>query len=221
MILDGNRRWATSKGKNVLEGHKVGADTVRKLIRHLHKIGVHTVTIWVFSTENWNRDTIQVKGLMMLFEQIAEVYLKEAMEQKSRIVHLGRRDRIPQGLREKIEKYERLTEGYTEHTLNIALDYGGRDEVLRGVRRAIEQGIAPEDIATESFNDFLDTRNQLHPEPDIIIRTGGEHRMSGFLIWQGVYAEYFFPEKFLPEMTTDDLDAILVEYNNRERRFGK
>lgn len=221
LILDGNRRWAKLQGKNVIEGHKAGAENVLKMIRHLYKCNIHTVTLWVFSTENWTRDQLQVQGLMMLFQQHADPYFKEAIEQKARIIHIGRRDRIPQGLRKKIEQYEQDSAHFTEHGLNIALDYGGRDDVLRAVRKLVAQGVDPETITEESFNNFLDTKGQKYPEPDIIIRTGGENRMSGFMIWQGIYAEYFFPRKFLPEMTTDDLDAILDEYKNRDRRFGK
>jgi len=221
IILDGNRRWAKSQGKNVIEGHKAGAENVLKMIRHLYKRNIHTITLWVFSTANWTRDQLQVKGLMMLFQQLADPYFKEAIAQRARIIHIGRRDRIPQGLRKKIEQYERDSAHFTEHGLNIALDYGGRDDVVRGIRRLLEQGIEPSDITEETFNDFLDTNGQKYPEPDIVIRTGGENRMSGFMIWQSIYAEYFFPKKFLPEVTTDDLDAILDEYKNRDRRFGK
>lgn len=221
MILDGNRRWAKKYGKNVLEGHRAGAVNIRNIITYLHKKGVHTITIWIFSTENWHRESLQVRGLMALFQEFAYAYLSEAMKNGARIVHLGRKDRIPSGLRKKFEAFEKKTEHLTDHCLNIAMDYGGRDEVIRAVQHMMAQGVAPKDVTEASFNNFLDTAGQKYPEPDIIIRTGGERRMSGFLIWQGVYAEYFFPEKFLPEMTTDDLDAILDEYNNRDRRFGK
>jgi undecaprenyl diphosphate synthase len=221
MILDGNRRWAKANGKNIIEGHKAGAANILNIIRHLYKRGVHTITIWVFSTENWNRERIQVQALMMLFQNLAEPYFKEAVAHEAKYTHLGRRDRIPGGLRKKIEQYERDSAHFTKHALNVALDYGGRDDVVRGIRKAIEEGVDPKDITEESFNKFLDTHDQKYPQPDIIIRTGGEHRMSGFLVWQAAYAEYFFPEKFLPEVTIDDLDAILDEYNNRERRFGK
>lgn len=221
MILDGNRRWAKQQGKNVIEGHKAGAANILKIIRHLYAQGVHTVTLWVFSTENWTRDAIQVKGLMMLFQNLAEPYYQEAVSHKARFVHLGRKDRIPGGLRKKIEQYERDSVHFTDHGLNVALDYGGRDEIVRATQKLIAQGVPPEQVSEELINSTLDTKNLMYPQPDIIIRTGGEHRMSGFLIWQAAYAEYFFPEKFLPEMTTEDLDAILVEYNERERRFGK
>lgn len=220
IIMDGNRRWAKSQGKNVIEGHHSGAENSLNIIRHLYNRGVHTVTIWVFSTENWNREKVQVQALMLLFQQLADPYFKEALAQNARITHLGRRDRIPKRLREKIEQYERDSAHFTEHGLNVALDYGGRDEIVRAVQKVIEAGVEPGDVTEEKFAEYLDTKGLPHQQPDIIIRTGGEHRMSGFLIWQAAYAEYFFPEKFLPAVTTDDLDAILDEYKNRERRFG-
>ncbi len=220
MILDGNRRWAKQQGKNPLEGHRVSALNLRPIINHLHAQGVNTVSLWAFSTENWSRDSLQVRGLMALFEEFADTYFQDAIKDETRIIHLGRKDRISESLRKKIEKYEKET-AHFDKIINIALDYGGRDEVLRAVKKLLKDDISPDELTEETFNTFLDTGNQPYPEPDIIIRPGGEQRISGFMIWQGVYAEYFFPEKFLPEVTTDDLDAILHEYMHRDRRFGK
>src|SRR3989344_2821299 len=151
MILDGNRRWAKRQGKNVLEGHRAGAINIRKLITYLHQKGVHTITIWIFSTENWNRESMQVRGLMTLFQEFAGAYLSEAMQNGARIVHLGRKDRIPAGLRKKFEEFEEKTAHLTAHCLNIAMDYGGRDEVGRAVQKKLRQGNAPQAVTEDSF----------------------------------------------------------------------
>ncbi|KXK10473.1 MAG: Isoprenyl transferase [Microgenomates bacterium OLB23] len=195
MILDGNRRWAKNEGKNVIEGHKAGAATILEMIRHLYKRGVHTVTLWVFSTENWNRSPLQVKALMMLFQNLADPYFEEAVRHKARFVHLGRKDRIPTALRKKIEEYEKKSADFTDHGLNVALDYGGRDEFLRAVQNIVHNNVPAASITEETISAHLDTRDAMYPQPDLIIRTGGEQRMSGFLIWQAAYAEYFFLKK--------------------------
>jgi undecaprenyl diphosphate synthase len=221
MILDGNRRWAKENGLLPIQGHRKGAETVDTLMSHIYGKGVHTITFWVFSTENWQREPSQVKGLLSLFIEWAERYLERALRDKIRIVHIGRRDRIPEKLSTLIVKYEEETKHFQDRLLNIALDYGGRDEVLRAVRRIQEKSVHAEDLSEENFNTYLDTADQPYPDPDIIIRTGGEQRMSGFMIWQSAYAEYFFVQKNLPDMTTKDIDDILEEYKERQRRFGK
>jgi len=219
IILDGNRRWAQEKGKLPLEGHKQGAFAVERAMKQLRKQGVHTITIWIFSTENWQRSSEQVAGLLRLFETFADTYFKDALIEETRIIHLGRKDRLPTSLRDKIEKIEKSTAHFTERILNIALDYGGRDEVLRAVARSRESGA--QNLDEKTFMQFLDTSSQPYPEPDMIIRTGGETRMSGFMIWQGVYAEYFFLKKYLPDVSGEDMVELLAEYQERKRRFGK
>lgn len=221
IILDGNRRWARENKLEVLKGHRAGADNVESLLDQLNKRGIHTVTLWAFSTENWKRDSAQVNGLMALFEEFIERYHDRAMRDKIRVVHIGRKDRIPGSLAEKLTKIEVDTEEFTERIINMAIDYGGRDEVLRGFARAEEAGVEAKDLTEENFNQYLDTTDQPYPEPDVIVRTGGAMRMSGLMIWQGAYAEYFFTEKRLPELRPEDMDEIIDTYmNGRERRFG-
>lgn len=221
IIMDGNRRWAKKHGYLVLEGHYAGAKVAKELVGHLFSKGVHTVTIWVFSTENWNRNSLQVKGLMALFKELAGPYLSEAADNGVRVAHFGNKKRLPKSLLSLFAELEKSTEHHTKHCLNVAMDYGGKDEIIRAVKKIVQEGITSESITEELFSSYLDSASQQYPEPDLVIRTGGEHRTSGFLIWQSAYAEYAFPDKYLPEMTTLDLDVILDEYSKRHRRFGK
>ena len=220
LILDGNRRWARKQGLAALNGHREAANRVESLLDRLDELGVQTVTLWGFSTENWKRDQMQVQGLMSLFEEFIDKYKQKAIKNEIRVIHLGRKDRLPQSLIEKIDSIEQETQSFSRRVINMALDYGGRDEVLRAVRRIQDQGVSAEDLTEENFNQYLDTSSNPSPEPDMIVRSGGEMRMSGFMIWQGIYAEYYFIDKFFPELTPDDMDDIVAEYARRERRFG-
>ncbi|HVZ11910.1 MAG TPA: polyprenyl diphosphate synthase [Patescibacteria group bacterium] len=219
IIPDGNRRWAKENNLPKLEGHRRGAETAVRLAKYLRKLGIHTLTLWVFSTENASRDAAEVKNLMRLFEQYFDRLVKDALEDNVRLVHLGRRDRLPESLLKKIVSLEEKTREFTDYTLNIALDYGGRDEILRAVSRIMnkEERIMNE----EEFGKYLDTGGQKYPDPDLIIRTSGEMRMSGLLPWQSVYSEYYFFEKYFPDLSEQDIDQALEEYKNRKRRFGK
>jgi len=220
LILDGNRRWAKKNHRPSIEGHRQGAMAIRKIFRHLMARGVHTITMWIFSTENWKRGGDQVSGLMKLFEEFAGAYLSDAEKEGVRIVHLGRKDRLASSLRDKIKDYEQKTNHFTENVLNIALDYGGKDDILRAIRSAATAGIDMTKISADDLEQNLDTVGQRYPNPDMIVRTGGEQRMSGFMLWQGAYAEYFFTETLLPDLTPEHIDEMLEEYAQRQRRFG-
>jgi undecaprenyl diphosphate synthase len=220
IILDGNRRWAREQGLNVLTGHRKSAENVEALLERLRDRGVKTTTLWVFSTENWKRDEEQVTGIMKLAVEFIKRYRERLFSDEIRVIHLGRKDRIPQDLRQTIDDIERDTKHFTRSYLNIALDYGGRDEILRAVARIQEQGVKAEDLTEENFNQFLDTHDQPYPEPDLVIRSGGAHRMSGLMPWQGVYAEYAFIDKYFPDITSEDIDNLIDDFGSRERRFG-
>lgn len=220
LILDGNRRWAKQHHLPSIEGHRKGAGTIRKIIRYLAAKGVHTITIWIFSTENWNRDEEQVRGLMKLFEEFAGAYLKDAEDEGMRIYHLGRKDRLNESLLNKIAEFEEKTSHFEKNTLNIALDYGGRDELLRAFAQLSRSGFVGENIEEKNVDDVLDTAGQKYPNPDMIIRTGGEQRISGFMLWQGAYAEYFFTNTLLPDLSENEIDDMLIEYAQRQRRYG-
>lgn len=221
IIPDGNRRWAKEHHVPSLEGHRRGADVAIKISRKLRQMGVHTLSWWAFSTENWNRPPEEIKYLMDLYEKVFDKLVKEALKDEARVTHLGRKDRIPEKLAKKIADIEAKTKGFTKNQLNMALDYGGRDEVLRAVKKISEENIDMHSLTEENFEKLLDTGNQLYPNPDVIIRTSGEKRTSGLMIWQAAYAEYFFLDKYFPELTEQDIENILEEFADRERRFGK
>lgn len=236
IICDGNRRWAKRQGLPTLMGHKYGFDALNKIIKYARELGIHTMTLWGFSTENWNRSKEEVDYLMKLFEDnIVGENLKEAKKSEAKIIHLGRKDRFPQSLREKLIKVEEETKHFTKHILNMALDYGGHDELLRAITKFIEDhdknGVPTSELYSEygkyqekypyyGFTKYLDTANQPYPYPDFVIRTGGEQRLSGFLSWQVAYSEMYFPHLYLPEFTPKDFLDALKDFSDRDRRFG-
>lgn len=221
IIPDGNRRWAREHKLPLLEGHRRGFEVGIKIGRKLRSLGVNTTTFWAFSTENWNRTKAEVSYLMKMYEEFVEKNLKEALKEQIRIIHLGRKDRLPKSLLKKITDSEEKTKSFTKYILNVALDYGGRDEVIRAVRKIYDLRFKIYDLKEENFNQFLDTHNQPHPYPDLIIRTSGEMRTSGLMIWQAAYAEYIFLNKHFPDLKDEDIEFAVEEYSRRQRRFGK
>jgi len=217
IIPDGNRRWAKERKLPSLEGHRRGFDVGIKIGKKIRSLGIHTTTFWAFSTENWNRSQKEIAYLMELYETFFEKNLKEALKEKIRIVHLGRKDRIPKKLLKSIENAEEKTKNFKDYVLNIALDYGGRDEIIR----TIEKIKSKMELSEKNFSQFLDTANQPYPNPDLIIRTSGEQRTSGLMIWQAAYAEYIFLKKHFPDVTDEDVEWCINEYSQRQRRFGK
>ena len=218
IIPDGNRRWARSKGLPTFEGHRRGFNAMFKLLKHSKKLGIKCFTLWMFSTENWKRDTTEVNYLMDLAIKRIGSIGKDLIKEKIRFVHLGRKDRIPVQLAKALTELEQKTKDFKDFTLNIALDYGGRDEITTMVKNVINQGIKEAEITEEFISKHLFTH--LSPDPDLIIRTSGEQRLSGFLPWQSVYSELYFAEFHCPEFTPSKLDAIIATYTNRDRRFG-
>jgi len=211
IIPDGNRRWAKAHGLPTLIGHKKGFERARELVRASREMGIHTMTVWAFSTENWTRAKEEVKYLMKLYLDMIDQNLVEAHESEARIVHLGRKDRIPDGLAKKIAQAEEETRDYAKHALNIALDYGGQDEILRAVAK----------FHGGDFEECLDTGGQPHPNVDLMIRTSGEMRTSGFLPWQSVYAEYYFAPECFPDFTVELFKKAILEFGNRNRTYGR
>ncbi len=219
IIPDGNRRWAKEKGLPTFEGHRKGFEVLRKIADYLRKINVKVLTVWAFSTENWNRDAKEVAYLMDIFEKWLDQNLKTAQKDQIRIIHLGRKDRIKESLRKKLEEVEEKTKHFSKYYLGIALDYGGRDEIRRSVKSIHDSRSTIHDEV--DFEQFLDTKDFPYPNPDLVIRTSGEHRTSGFMIWQSAYSEYIFPKVHLPDFTVNELKKCLQEYNSRDRRFGR
>lgn len=220
VILDGNRRWARSRGLHTLQGHKAGFEAGLKIAKASREWGVHTFTVWGFSTENWDREETEIKYLQKLFWKMAQVIEKDAMKDGIRFIHLGRKDRLPKDLIKYIEKLEEKTKNNKKHTFNVALDYGGHDEILRATKKIIDAGIPSSKLDEKTFASYLDTKDQPYPNVDLFIRTSGEQRTSGFLPWQLNYAEYYWEVDHLPDMTPEKLWDIILDYNRRRRRFG-
>jgi len=221
IIPDGNRRWAKAHNLPSLEGHRRGFDVGIKIGKKIRSLGIHTMTMWAFSTENWDRSKEEVSYLMKMYEIFVDKNLKNAMKEKIRIIHLGRKDRIPKKLLEKIKNSEEKTKNFKDYILNIALDYGGRDEAIRAIKKMSNNKFLISNLSEENFGQFLDTANQPYPNPDLIIRTSGEQRTSGLMIWQAAYAEYIFLQKHFPDLTDEDIEKAVEEYSRRQRRYGK
>lgn len=220
IIMDGNRRWARSQGLPTLIGHKKGLQTFKKIANYCYKRGVKILTVFAFSTENWNRSKEEINYLMRLFESMLNKKNIESLHKKGvKINIIGQKNRFPKTLQKKIKEVEKLTRKNKKAILNIALSYGGRADILQAVKKIIREKLSPKKINEEIFSKFLWTKGQ--PDPDLIIRTGKEKRISNFLIWQGAYAELYFSDKFWPEFTEHDLEEAFLDYSNRQRRFGR
>ena len=222
IIMDGNRRWAKARGKPASFGHKEGAKTLEKIVRYANKIGIKYITVYAFSTENWKRKAEEVSALMALFQSYLDDYSKRADSENIKVKILGSREGLSEKMKDSIEKCMERTKNNTGITFNIALNYGGRDEILRAVKEIateIKDGkISPEEITEETISDKLYTKGE--PDPDLLIRTSGEIRLSNFLPWQLVYTEFLFVEKNWPDFTENDLDEAIIEYQKRTRKFG-
>jgi len=220
IILDGNRRWARARGMYTLEGHKAGFEAGMQVAKASRQWGVHTFTVWGFSTENWDRSLKEISYLMKLYRKMLDEIKKEAKKDQIRFVHLGRKDRFPKELVKYFKELEKETKDYKEHVFNVALDYGGHDEIIRATQKIIKAGIRAEDVDEKLFASYLDTGDQPYPYVDLFIRTSGEQRTSGFLPWQLNYAEYYWELGHLPDMTPGKLRDIIVDFSRRRRRFG-
>jgi len=221
IIPDGNRRWARSKGLTPMDGHAQGLKTLIKTLQASRQWGVHTATVWGLSTENWiERPEREVKFLMKIMSKTIDEYLKEAMRDGVRIVHLGRKDRLPKSLMDKIKMAEEKTKDNSRHVLNVALDYGGQDELVRAVKKMVSEKVKPEDIDIKKIDSYLDTKDQPYPYPDLIIRTSGEQRTSGILLWQSSYAETYWENDHFPDFDTEKLKDTILDFSRRRRRFG-
>jgi undecaprenyl diphosphate synthase len=193
---------------------------MRKVARAARDLGVHTVTVWGFSTENWNRSPEETKNIMILIRKFLRDFEEESQAEQIRFVHLGRKDRFPKEIVGEIERLENKTRGFGKFVFNVALDYGGRDEIVRAVRRIVDDGVPSDKIDEELFAKYLDTGDQPYPYVDLFIRPSGEQRTSGLLPWQMTYAEIYWEEDNLPDMTPEKLKQAILDYSRRRRRFG-
>jgi len=218
IIMDGNGRWAERRGLPRFEGHLAGIKSVRSTVRCLSQYLIKYVTLYGFSTENWERPRDEVINLFRLLEEVAD---KEALEFHKlgvKIRHLGRLEDLSQGLRQAVNRAIELTKNNTGMTLSLAFNYGGRTEILDAVRAIIAEGVPPQNINEGLFNSYLYTAGL--PDVDLIIRTGGELRISNFLIWQATYSEYYFTDVLWPDFGEKEIKKALLSYSRRQRRFG-
>lgn len=220
IIIDGNRRWAKERGLPSFEGHCQGLNNVNKIGEWCRKRGVKILTIYVFSVENWNRSKIEVAYLMKLFgKALGKKNINDLLKKGIKIKVIGQKEKLPKILQERIKKAEALTKKCQKGILNLAMSYGGKTEILEAVKNIIRKKIPVNKITENLINQNLWTAGL--PEPDLIIRTGGELRLSNFLTWQSVYSEFYFTKKYWPDFALEDLDQAFLEYSQRQRRLGK
>ncbi len=217
--MDGNGRWAQARGLPRRAGHEAGTENLRRVIRAACEFGVKILTIYAFSTENWNRPQWEVDALLHILENMIDRELNELHAEGVQLRHLGELDGLPANLRRKLQHAVALTRNNERLILNIAFNYGGRDEIVRAVRRIIADGLPAEAITEDVIASYLYTAGL--PDPDLVIRTSGELRISNFLIWQGAYAEYYATPTLWPDFDREEFRKALVAYCQRERRFGK
>ncbi len=222
IIMDGNRRWAKKKNIPIKLGHKQGAETLKKIVRHANKIGLEYITVYAFSTENWKRSEEEVNALMTLLKNYLDDFAKEADTENIVIRVLGNLSQLSIPLQESIEKTVKRTSTNTGTIFNIALNYGGRDEIVHAVKnisKEVKDGkLEIDEINEDLISQYMYTKNI--PDPDLLIRTSGEMRLSGFLTWQSVYSEIIILDKLWPDFSAKDLDNAIEIYNKRNRRFG-
>ena len=221
LFPDGNRRWAKEQGLPTLEGHSKGRENFTSFMKWSKDRGVEIITVFGFSTENWNRSEEEVAYLMNLFEVHlgSEEQISKYMEEGVRVHIIGDRSRLSKSLLEAIDKVEEATKDNTEFTMNLAVSYGGRWDITNAVKEIVEEGTPADEITEDTITSHL-SMSEL-PEPDLIIRAGGEKRLSNFVLWQGAYSELYFSPKYWPDFSEKDLEEALEEYARRQRRYGK
>ena len=219
IIMDGNRRWARARGLTEMEGHAAGVENIREIIRHSVRRGIAVLSLYAFSRENWARSDEEVRGLFALLEQVIRNETAELVAQGARIRLLGRMEELPSETRRSIQQALDATARGTRLQLNIAFNYSGRTELVDAARKLVQSGLLPEQIDEDAMANVMYTAGL--PDPDIVIRTGGDERLSNFLIWQSAYAEIYFTQTLWPDFGPLQLDAALLEYASRQRRFGR
>lgn len=218
IIMDGNGRWAEQRGLSRIEGHRAGTANLRRVIESFAQHGVKHLTLFAFSTENWTRPRKEVEGLFLLLGEVIERETKALHEKGAKIRHLGRLDGLSPALRRQVEKAVELTKNNSRITVNVAFNYGGRAEILDAVRSLLKDGVLPEKVDEKLFSQHLYTAGL--PDPDLIIRTAGEMRLSNFLLWQAAYSEYYSTPAFWPDFDEEEIQQALQAYSQRQRRFG-
>jgi undecaprenyl diphosphate synthase len=217
-IMDGNGRWALSRGLPRLAGHRAGVENLRRIITACVEFGIPYMTIYAFSTENWGRPPEEVKGLLFILDEVLDRELAELHKQGVRLRHIGRLEGIAPSTQKKVRDAIELTKNNTRLTLNVAFNYGGRAEIIHAIQQMLADGVSPGQITEELVGQYLYTAGQ--PDPDLIIRTAGELRISNFLLWQGAYAEYYAADVYWPDFDKEEFRRALEHFASRERRFG-
>jgi undecaprenyl diphosphate synthase len=218
IVPDGNGRWAEQRGLSRIEGHQAGAENMHRIVEYLNEYPIKYLTLYGFSTENWNRPEDEVEGLFQILEEFINNYVLEIHKKGIKLRHLGRLGELPPNLQEAIKGAMELTKDNAGMTLSIAFNYGGRAEILDAVRSILAKGIPLESVDEKLFNSYLYTAGL--PEVDLLIRTGDELRLSNFLIWQTAYSEYYFTKVLWPDFGKKEIDQALLSYGQRRRRFG-
>ena len=219
IIPDGNRRWAKKRGLAPIAGHKRGLDAALKVVKASRNLGIKVLTIWGFSTENWRRPDREVGYLMKIYLMFFKKHMQELVREGVKFRWLGRRDRVPVGLRKILEKMEQVTAKNKKYILNVAIDYGGHEEIVNAFKKIIRRKIKPSQIDEKLIADNLQTAGI--PDPDLLIRTSGEMRTSGIMPWQTAYTELFFSKLHFPDFSISELKRAIADYSARQRRFGQ
>ena len=218
IIMDGNGRWAAHRGLPVMAGHRAGAQALKRVVREAVRSGIRQLTVYSFSTENWSRPPDEVDGLMHLIDEMIDTQVDELHAQGVRLVFIGRRDELAPSLQAKMAQSEHVTVGNTSLTLFVALNYGGRAEILDAVRAGLAAGIKAEDLTEDALARHLYAPDMR--DADLVVRTSGELRLSNFLLWQSAYSEFYFTDVLWPDFDEAELSAAIQDYASRERRFG-
>jgi undecaprenyl diphosphate synthase len=219
IIMDGNGRWAQQRGLPRVAGHRAGAENLRRIVYACVEFGIKILTIYAFSTENWERPELEIRGLMKIFTRVLDQELSELHSQGVCLHHLGDLKGIEPALQKKVRDAIELTKDNDRLILNVAFNYGGRAEILHAVRQMLADGISPGELTEELFSDYLFTKDLA--DPDLVIRTSGELRISNFLIWQAAYAEYLAAPEYWPDFGREELYEAIAAFSQRERRYGR
>ena len=217
-IMDGNGRWASSKGLPSTVGHKAGSEAFRKISEYLNDIGVKYFTVYAFSTENWKRPKDEVSAIMKLLKEYLLEAISDMAEKYIRLCFFGDQTPLSDELKDLIRKTDEISKGCTGLTVNVCLNYGGRDEITRAVQTIVKDGVKPEDITEKLISSYLYSKDT--PDPDLIIRPGKEQRISNFLLWQCAYSEFYFTETLWPDMNEEEMNKAIISFQKRKRRFG-
>ncbi len=218
IIMDGNGRWATERGLPRVAGHRAGTENIRRIIERFSDHGVQNLTLYAFSTENWNRPQPEVQALIRLLGRFIKRELENFERNNIRLRHLGHLEALPPWLQRQVRDAVQRTRDNTRLTLSICFSYGGRDDIVMAVREIVSEGVEPDDVTEEAISERLYTAGM--PDPDLVIRTAGEQRISNFLLWQSAYAELYFTDTYWPDFGREDIDLALAEYGRRKRKFG-